>query len=86
MQATSYLYLLLSFAPGVCVLAGQGPMTGKGIMAVVAAIILSPLLTLVGLLLARFAKPPHSTVCWFGTVLSALPGLYLLVAIPLARH
>jgi len=56
-------------------------MSARGIETLLVAMILSPLLTIIGIVVASRSKPPNSTICWCGTVISALPGLYLFIAI-----
>ena len=85
MKNRGYVYLVISIAPTICVLLAQGPMTSRGIFAGICAIILSPLLTAIGLMLGLDTKPPVSRIYWIGAALAALPEIYLLIAIPRAR-
>jgi hypothetical protein len=82
MKALSGFYLFLSFLPGLLTLGAFGKMTSSGgFYCVILSIILSPCLTVLGLIFSMFSKPPRSYMFWVGTVVSALPGIYLLFAI-----
>jgi hypothetical protein len=82
----AYFFLILSFTPALFLSKSFGPMTGPGIMAVIIAIGTSVMFTVIGVIAAALIETKMlSRIFWIGTIISALPGLYLWAAISLAH-
>ena len=73
----AWLYILLSFVPGILFFHCNGRFTTTAIFEAVIFIGLCPLLTLIGIGCA--VKIPKARILYIlGAILSAFPGIYLL--------
>lgn len=87
-----FVYYVLSPIPGLLLLSSFGSMMGSDVgpklTRGIAALIACPMLTLVGLITAIVAACCHlenTKALWIATAIAAAPGVYALIAIPLAR-
>jgi hypothetical protein len=88
MKIVSYIYLCLSFIPGICLLGAQLETSWDILPGIFLAIILSPSLTLVGLILGvinAIYKRPNLRMFWIGAGISAWPIALFLLVIPISH-
>jgi len=72
-----YCYFVVCFAPMLLLPATIGPMSGRGIWAVVIIMFLSPLLTFFGVVLAALTPRGSKIGPMIATIIAALPGVYV---------
>jgi hypothetical protein len=77
MKAFSVFYLLASVLPGLGVLGFLGVIHFE-FLTISGAVILSIVLTAVGIVSGIQSKRPSSAAFWIGTAFSAIPGLFFL--------